>query len=300
MNNIRIEDYEIRFEDKYCIVKDTKNVVYFRINGSAYKYVLEHYKDTDFYIKIEKILRGKRNNKKVSFVKFHYKNRLDGVVEKIPSFVFDYRFVLFVIGVYTVFGSVALFHSIYGDVYSEKSGWIYVLMLIVNIFFHEVGHIIFCLHAGRQINSYGFKLNYGIPMFYVDTSDICMASKKDRIMTSLGGVYLNSLIGLMTVAKNFVLCGGIGKDALTLIPYFFVISNLLPFMKLDGYYILSDLIEVGNLNKSAKKNICRTQRNVGLDERKKGFLFGYYIASVLFCSIVILRIVYTFLNWIIA
>lgn len=300
MNNICTKNYEIRFECNYCIVKDINKCIYLRVKGLAYNYILQHYSEADFSFQLEKLFKGKHINTKKSLLEMQCKTNKSRIVERMPSFLFDYRIVLFVIGIYMVLGSFLLYTSIFESDYKIERTCTYVIILIANIFFHEIGHIIFCLRAGRFVNSYGFKLNYGIPMFYVDTSDICMASKKDRIMTSLGGVYLNSIIGLMIIIQDYLSSGEIRITSLIFIPYFFVISNLIPFMKLDGYYILEDLMDISNLNERASHSLHNTLKRNEARSRINLILLTYHISSILFFLIVIIRILYIFLSWIIA
>lgn len=169
--------------------------------------------------------------------------------------------------------------------------------MILNILFHEFGHILFCLKAGREVKSYGFKLNYGLPMFYVDTSDICMGTKKDKILTSLGGIYFNSLFGIL-IFLFYIICNNIFALDLLNISYFFVVSNILPFVKLDGYYVISDLLEVNNLNKTAYINLINLLKNPSNLTCKKIFLSFYYIFSFLFIVFIAIGVISTLYNWV--
>lgn len=44
INNVQIDNYEISFKKEYCIVKDIKKRIYFRVNGTTYQFILEHYR----------------------------------------------------------------------------------------------------------------------------------------------------------------------------------------------------------------------------------------------------------------
>ncbi|WP_138305584.1 M50 family metallopeptidase [Agathobacter rectalis] len=300
-NNVQILDYEISFKKEYCVVKDIENNVYFRVNGTAYQYILEHYREYGFGEKLDELFRNKKKYRleRECLIRIPYKKSLDRVIKNLPSQIFDWKMVLFMLVLLLAVGTIELRKSFGGSEDLKGNTFIYGMFLILNIFAHEMGHVCFCLKAGREINSYGFKMNYGIPMFYVDTSDICMASKKEKIMTSLGGVYFNAIVGILIYIGDFVLKKGLALEVIT-IPFFFIVSNLLPFMKLDGYYVLSDLLEVSNLNKVAKDSMRNLSENIKVRNYKKIFLAIYYILSVIFLTTVSIGIIYIVISWIIA
>lgn len=287
--NIIIGNYEIFFNDCYAIIKDTLNIKYYRLYGTLYDFLLNHYCDNDIVDQIEKIIHTKKMNVSIKkpLLQINFKGKVNNIIRYIPSFFFNYIVVLITILIMLIVGTlIALFKKI------EFSNNIYfflnILYLIINIFFHELGHVIFCLKAGRKVYSYGFKLNFGIPMFYIDTSDICMAKKKERILTSLGGVYFNSIIGIFI----FILAVFLKNNNLVVIAnisYYFVLSNLLPFIRLDGYYVMSDLLEVNNLSKEAKKSFINCNK---LEKtRKTIILLIYQIISSVFKVFLIIFIV---------
>jgi len=131
-----------------------------------------------------------------------------------------------------------------------------VLMLgsYIHIFFHECGHALTCKHYSRSVLKGGFLFYYGSPAFFVDTTDIWMAPKEARVATSFAGV-----------ATTLIL-GGVLLTAVTLFPasplspvlfqvaamgYLTVVVNLAPFMELDGYYVLVDLLEIPLLRRKS-------------------------------------------------
>lgn len=155
--------------------------------------------------------------------------------------------------------------------------------IIINIFMHEFGHAITCKHYKRNINSAGFKIYYIFPVFYIDTTDICMSSKKSKILVSLLGPLSNfmlfvgmSLGGVITNYYNF---------ELSYFSIMFFSFNLIPLFKLDGYYILNDLLEVNSLQKYANEYI---KSKFILDLRKRRLskkhilIVFYYISEKIF------------------
>ena len=113
---------------------------------------------------------------------------------------------------------------------------------------HELGHALATKHAGRRVPTAGFLVYFGIPSVFVDTTDVWMAGRRARLLTTASGP-----------ATGLVLAGAcqlVGLLDPALAPWCFKLSfawyvnvafNLNPFLALDGYYLLMDWIEVPNL-----------------------------------------------------
>jgi putative peptide zinc metalloprotease protein len=113
---------------------------------------------------------------------------------------------------------------------------------------HELGHALATKHVGRRVPAAGFLVYFGIPSVFVDTTDVWMAGRRARLLTTAAGP-----------ATGLVLAGvaqlvGVLDPALA--PWCFKLSfawyvnvgfNLNPFLALDGYYLLMDWLEVPNL-----------------------------------------------------
>jgi len=111
---------------------------------------------------------------------------------------------------------------------------------------HELGHALAMKHAGRRIMRSGLMLYYGAPCAYVDTTDVWMAPRGKRLIVSLAGPFTGVWIaGACTLA---VLVLPHGPLAAFFFSWAFValvdnLFNFCPFLELDGYYLLVDLLE---------------------------------------------------------
>jgi putative peptide zinc metalloprotease protein len=117
---------------------------------------------------------------------------------------------------------------------------------------HELGHALATKHAGRRVPAAGFLVYFGIPSVFVDTTDVWMAGRRARLLTTAAGP-----------ATGLVLAGAAQLVTLAyppLAPWTFKLSfawylnvafNLNPFLALDGYYLLMDWLEVPNLRARA-------------------------------------------------
>lgn len=126
--------------------------------------------------------------------------------------------------------------------------------ILLSAILHEFGHGIACKYYGRRVNRAGFVLYYGSPCLFVDTTDIWMAPPKARIITSLAGPAVNLFIGAVCSLFVYVIPhGGVSTELwrFAFISYLLAIVNLNPLLEFDGYYALTDLVELPNLRSRA-------------------------------------------------
>jgi CRP-like cAMP-binding protein/Zn-dependent protease len=117
-------------------------------------------------------------------------------------------------------------------------------------FMHELAHALVLIRHGRRVKSAGFMIYFGSPAFFVDASDGLLMDRHDRIVQSLAGPYAELVIagGASIVAfvwPEAAVSGLLYRFAL--LNYFVIFLNLVPLLELDGYWILSDAIQVPDL-----------------------------------------------------
>jgi putative peptide zinc metalloprotease protein len=119
-------------------------------------------------------------------------------------------------------------------------------LVILSAAFHECGHATACAYGGARPGVMGAGLYIVWPAFYTDVTDAYRLGKGARLRTDLGGIYFNAIFILLTGATYFVT----GYEPLLLIIPFQLLEmvhQLLPFIRLDGYYIVSDLTGVPDM-----------------------------------------------------
>jgi putative peptide zinc metalloprotease protein len=122
-------------------------------------------------------------------------------------------------------------------------GWILTLA-------HELGHATVLVHYDRKIKGAGFMLYFGSPAFFVDASDGLMLDRGPRLLQSFAGPFAELVLAGASAAILFLLPKGAPAELLyrfALLNYFVIFLNLVPLLELDGYWILSDLIQVPDL-----------------------------------------------------
>src|SRR5438874_681264 len=119
-------------------------------------------------------------------------------------------------------------------------------LVILSAAFHECGHATACAYGGARPGVMGAGLYIVWPAFYTDVTDAYRLGKAGRLRTDLGGVYFN-VVFMLAVAGAYFATGS--EPLLLVIPFMHleIIHQFLPFIRLDGYYIVSDLTGVPDM-----------------------------------------------------
>jgi putative peptide zinc metalloprotease protein len=119
-------------------------------------------------------------------------------------------------------------------------------LVILSAAFHECGHATACRYGGARPGVMGAGLYIVWPAFYTDVTDAYRLSKGGRLRTDLGGVYFNVIFTLATAAAYFVTRFE-PLIVIVLIQHVEILHQFLPSLRLDGYYVVSDLTGVPDL-----------------------------------------------------
>jgi len=125
----------------------------------------------------------------------------------------------------------------------------WVLLAIASyagLFLHELGHATACRRQGVKHGPIGFAIYLIFPALYTDVTDAWRLPRRGRIQVDSGGIYM-SLIAATTASYFFVLTHLVFWAILVWIYDFTVIANLIPFVRMDGYWIISDILGISNL-----------------------------------------------------
>ena len=112
--------------------------------------------------------------------------------------------------------------------------------------FHECGHATGCRYGGARPGVIGVGIYLVWPSFFTNVTDSYRLSRAGRLRTDLGGLYFN-LIFMLALAGIYT---GTSAQVLLLaiaVMHLEMLDQLLPFVRFDGYFILSDLIGVPDL-----------------------------------------------------
>ena len=115
---------------------------------------------------------------------------------------------------------------------------------------HEFGHSISAMHFGSKPGIIGFAIYIIMPVMFSDVTDIWRLERKKRALVDLGGIYLQGVFLSFSFLINNIFIKNDLLNISILLSTFQIISNLNPFIKLDGYWILVDYLGVSDIGKT--------------------------------------------------
>jgi putative peptide zinc metalloprotease protein len=175
------------------------------------------------------------------------------------------------------------------------------MMMFIIVGPHEFAHGLACKHFGGEVHHMGFMLLYFSPSFYTDCTDMHVFEKtSQRIWTIIAGIWitlLQSCFALFLYALSPP--GSVASD---LTYRFALFSGVLgffqlnPLLKIDGYYVLSQYLQVDNLREQAfaytvawfRRIIFRQEVELPpASRREKRIYLGYGILAGLYSLLIV-------------
>ena len=127
--------------------------------------------------------------------------------------------------------------------------WLAWLLLKI---WHELFHALVCYRYGGKVNEAGVLFILFIPLTYVNaTSSWGFVSRWQRIYAAAAGIYAEVFIAatatLVWAGDMHSISGAIAHNIILVAGFSSLVFNANPLMRFDGYFILSDLIDIPNL-----------------------------------------------------
>ena len=182
---------------------------------------------------------------------------------------------------------------------------------------HELGHGLACKRFGRlsrgggEVHIMGIMFLIFAPMPYVDASSAWgLRSKLHRTIVGAAGM-MTELALAAVAAMVWVWTAGVAspwQQSLHAASYYVmfissvatIVFNANPLLRFDGYYILSDLLEIPNLAERSRQYVLylvkryaygvRGATNPGAGHGEKAWLLAYGLASTAFHLYISVRI----------
>jgi putative peptide zinc metalloprotease protein len=129
----------------------------------------------------------------------------------------------------------------------------YGIALLFTKFLHEFGHAITATRYGVRVGHMGLAMLVMFPMPYTDTSESWkLSNNKQRLHIAAAGIITELCIaGIATLAWSLSPEGAVKSALFFLATTSWLLTlavNASPFMRFDGYFILSDLLDFPNLH----------------------------------------------------
>lgn len=239
------------------------------------------------------------------FKPFHYKLLKNIEIIFTPSVLIIAAIAGLLCSVFFLFTNNLNFHQLYTHLSIADLLTIYFSIFIIT-FLHELGHSIAAIRYGVKPKEVGIGFYYFSLVFYVDLTMIWKISSLKRVVANFGGIYVQLLINLVLIGACLIFDSKITRIIFVL-NCINIAFNLIPFFKSDGYWIVSDLLKITNLEQKSMKYVSLTIRKAVRREKcnnqlQEGDTFStgtkvYGILNFLYWIILVLVITPIILNF---
>ena len=114
---------------------------------------------------------------------------------------------------------------------------------------HEMGHMTAAMKYGKEPGNIGLAFYFMTPVMYSDVTKIWSLKRKERAVVDVGGMYFEIIVLTIIAIIGIVFDNRYIVMSVSLL-IFSMTMNLNPFLKWDGYWLLSDLTGIPNLHKN--------------------------------------------------
>ncbi|MGO9127969.1 MAG: HlyD family efflux transporter periplasmic adaptor subunit [Terriglobales bacterium] len=159
---------------------------------------------------------------------------------------------------------------------------------------HETAHGMTCKHFGGGVRRMGFMLMYLMPTFFCDLTEAWIYTGRwPRIATMIAGVWADLIVCVPATVVWWATPEGMpmhdfAYKIMLLTGIVISLLQLNPLIKLDGYFIFSELIQIANLKEASsaclstwvERNIFRLPVEVEYVPRgRRAFYFTYAVLA---------------------
>lgn len=124
---------------------------------------------------------------------------------------------------------------------------------------HELGHAFMCRRFGGEVHELGVMFLVFVPAPYVDASSAwSLPSKWQRILVGAGGMIFElfvaaicAFVWVATKDGSHALVRQLAYNTMLIASVSTIIFNANPLLRYDGYYMLSDWLEIPNLRQKS-------------------------------------------------
>ena len=127
---------------------------------------------------------------------------------------------------------------------------IFIALAYLGVFIHELGHASACRRFNVKHGDIGIGLYIVYPVFYTNVTNCWQLSRWQRATVDIGGIFFQMTFSSLCCLAWFwwridFLAFAILSNVAT------VVVNLNPFLRFDGYWLLTDLLGLSSIHRSA-------------------------------------------------
>lgn len=144
-----------------------------------------------------------------------------------------------------------------------QAWWGLPLALLGLMLVHELGHAAAAQRFGAPPQDIGIGLFWVFPALYTDVTRIWTLPARERMVVNLAGALAQLAANALLLAVAGALAPGDGAQFLRLLVSASLVSclvNLLPFSRLDGYWVVVDWLDMPRLHQRCARQVWRDLR----------------------------------------
>lgn len=177
------------------------------------------------------------------------------------------------VGLFFAFQQWDTFASTFIETLSLEGLLSYSIALAFAKVIHEFGHAFTAKSLGLRVPRMGVALVLLLPMLYTDTGETWrLPRRRDRFKIAVAGMRIELMLAAWsTLAWGFLPDGALRSAFFFLATTSWLITlaiNASPFLRFDGYYMMSDATGIPNMHDEAAKSVKHflRKRLLGIDD----------------------------------
>ncbi len=183
--------------------------------------------------------------------------------------------------------------------------FLYVSLVLIKTL-HEFGHAFVCKRFGGEVHTMGIMLMVFTPLPYMDaTSSWSFRSRRERILVSSAGMIFEilaaSIAAFIWVATGPGMIHSLAYNMMFIASVSTVLFNINPLLRFDGYYILSDLLDIPNLHSRSRMHLrhlaeyylfgCKDSSSPAQTGREASWLTAFGVLSGIYRVVIFTAII---------
>lgn len=165
----------------------------------------------------------------------------------------------------------------------------YIFMTFIGLA-HELGHSSALMRYEEKPGRIGVAVYFIMPVFFSDVTNAWRLKRYQRFIVDYGGMYFQLITMLVLYICNYFIFKNRLLDLAVLFSALQIFGNLNPFIKLDGYWMLCDVLGITNIKNIIIKLVTnpfkrRDQKSIEvkqLPKYKKVIITVYLIIASMF------------------
>lgn len=197
--------------------------------------------------------------------------------------------------------------------YSVQFFVVFWFTAVTVIVIHELGHGFTCKYFGGEVHEMGAMIIYGNPAFYCNVNDAwTFPELKARLWVTAAGSWIQMVVASLAAIALWAVQSGtvisqIAAVAVLIGGVTTVLANANPLIPLDGYYALSDYLEIPNMRQRAlgyigfliRRHLIRMSvPEPQVDERERRVFLIYGALALLYTTTILTLLVGRLFGWV--